>query len=339
MKILVTGMAGFIGFHLSKALADRGDEVIGIDNLNDYYDPKLKLARLRELGIFLPEIKLDKACIKSCKYDNMRFIFMDLTDRQAIDDLIAKNGFDAVCNLAAQAGVRYSLINPYSYIQSNIVGFLNILEACRQNKIKHLIYASSSSVYGNSEHTPYNEDDRVDTPESLYAATKKSDELMAYVYSKLYSLKATGLRFFTVYGPYGRPDMAPFIFMNAISQRKPIKVFNHGDMMRDFTYIDDIIHGILLVIDDKQSQRKGNVPHKVYNIGNSHPVALLDFIQTIEKEVGCKAICQYEDMQPGDVRCTYADVSRLEKDFGYHPSTSIEDGIKSFHSWFKEYYK
>ncbi len=259
------------------------------------------------------------------------FIKMDITDRISLDRLFADSGFEIVINLAAQAGVRYSIENPYAYVESNLVGFLNLLECCRNHPVKHLIYASSSSVYGMSDHIPYAESDRTDSPVSLYAATKKSNELMAYCYSQLYGVPATGVRFFTVYGSAGRPDMAPFLFLRAVLEGKPIRVFNHGDMQRDFTYIDDITDGLMLLL-EHPSQEK--IPHRVYNIGHSSPVQLMDFIHTIEKVAGRKAEMKMEGMQPGDVYCTYADTTRLQQDFGYSPKVSIEEGIRNFYDWY-----
>lgn len=331
MKTLVTGAAGFIGAAVVKALLAEGHEVVGLDNINTYYATSLKLARLAESGIDAADID-EGVAVTGTKYASYRFIKMDLTDRQGMKKLFETEKFDNVVNLAGQAGVRYSIENPFAYAESNILGFLNILENCRHYPVRHLVYASSSSVYGMSSHVPYAETDMTDSPVSLYAATKKSDELMAYAYSKLYGIRATGLRFFTVYGPWGRPDMAPFIFMKAVTQGKPIRVFNHGDMKRDFTYIDDIVKGVMLVIARPSDE---SVPHRVYNIGHSEPVALLDFISTIEKVTGRKAIMEMTDMQPGDVYCTYADTSRLQHDFGYRPTVGIDEGIRRFYEWFK----
>ena len=310
MKILVTGAAGFIGSALATRLLARGDEVIGLDNLNDYYPVALKKARL-------------------ALNPSMRFIEGDIADREMLPKLFEKERFDAVVNLAAQAGVRYSIENPWAYIESNIVGFENILECCRHYPVSHLVYASSSSVYGGNEKVPFSEDDKVDNPVSLYAATKKSNELMASCYSKLYGIYATGLRFFTVYGPWGRPDMSPMLFATAISRGEAIKVFNGGDMMRDFTYIDDIVEGIVRVLDAPGSG------HSVYNIGCSNPVKLMDFISEIEGAMGCEAQKIMLPMQPGDVYQTYADTTRLEKDFGYKPRVTLHEGIGEFIKWFK----
>ncbi len=310
MKILVTGAAGFIGSALATRLLARGDEVIGLDNLNDYYPVALKKARL-------------------ALNPSMRFIDGDIADRETLPKLFEKERFDAVVNLAAQAGVRYSIENPWAYIESNIVGFENILECCRHYPVSHLVYASSSSVYGGNEKVPFSEDDKVDNPVSLYAATKKSNELMASCYAKLYGIYATGLRFFTVYGPWGRPDMSPMLFATAISRGEAIKVFNGGDMMRDFTYIDDIVEGIVRVLDAPGSG------HSVYNIGCSNPVKLMDFISEIEGAMGCEARKIMLPMQPGDVYQTYADTTRLEKDFGYKPRVTLHEGIGEFIKWFK----
>ena len=349
MKILVTGTAGFIGFHLARQLLQRGNIVIGIDNINDYYDAELKYARLNECGISRDAENWNKTQ-QSKIYPGYKFIRMNLEDINEIEKLFRSEDFDIVCNLAAQAGVRYSLENPQAYISSNIVGFMNILEACRHNNIKHLVYASSSSVYGSSSKMPLSTTDNVDHPISLYAATKKSNELMAYTYSHLFGLPTTGLRFFTVYGPWGRPDMAPILFADAISKGKPIKVFNHGNLERDFTYIDDIVEGVIKILDnpplkgsDIQPQatsirKPDQIPYKIYNIGNSAPVNLISFIETIEMELGIKAIKEFLPMQPGDVLKTYADVSELKTDFGYEPETSLEKGIESFIKWFRSYY-
>lgn len=318
-SVLITGCAGFIGYHLAKSLLKKDNIVIGIDNLNDYYDVQLKQNRLEQLKNF----------------NKFEFIQADIADEKAINLLFSKNKFDIVVNLAAQAGVRYSIENPYSYINSNIIGFFNILEACRHNTIKHLVFASSSSVYGNQKKTPFAITDKVDHPISLYAATKKADELMAFTYAHLYKIPLTGLRFFTVYGPWGRPDMAYFSFTNKIYADEPIKIFNNGDMLRDFTYIDDIVHGIELVIDKAP---KGEDPYKIYNIGNNKPERLMYFIETLENALGKKAKKKFLPMQPGDVYQTYADISELEKDFGFKPKTTIEDGLKKFADWYKEYY-
>ncbi|RXJ78012.1 NAD-dependent epimerase [Arcobacter sp. F155] len=330
MKILVTGTAGFIGFHLAKKLLERGDEVVGLDNINDYYDVNLKYARLNELGISQNEITSNKL-IKSDKYSTHKFIKMDLSNTNDINALFEKEKFDAVCNLAAQAGVRYSLENPHAYIDSNIKGFMNILEACRNYDVKNLSYASSSSVYGLNKSQPFKTTDKTDTPISLYAATKKSNELMAHTYSHLYDIKATGLRFFTVYGPWGRPDMAPMLFADAITNDRPINVFNHGNMSRDFTYVDDIVDGIIKVIDNPTN-------YNVYNIGNNAPVSLMEFIETLENSIGKEATKNFMPIQDGDVESTYADVSGLINDFDYKPDTKLSDGIEKFVTWYLEFF-
>ena len=335
-KILVTGAAGFIGFHVSKKLIDLGFEVYGIDNLNAYYDVRLKLDRLKELGIDIQsELFMRQQEVKSGSNESFRFSQMDLVDEHRLDHLFLKEKFDAVINLAAQAGVRYSIENPKAYIQANVVGFMNILEACRSNQIKHLIYASSSSVYGNQQKVPFSEKDRVDHPISLYAATKKSNELMAHVYSHLYGLKTTGLRFFTVYGPWGRPDMAPFLFTKAILSETPIKVFNNGDLMRDFTYMEDIVKGIIEVLITDKIQENYNI----YNIGNNTPVKLLDFIQAVEGACNKKAQLDFYPMQDGDVYQTFADIEDLKAVTGYIPKVKINEGIQEFVNWYKAYFK
>lgn len=334
MKILITGAAGFIGFHLSQKLLKHDYQIIGIDNLNDYYDPSLKQSRLEILG----------------KYNNFNFHKVDLKDKAAVDHIFETYQPTHVINLAAQAGVRYSIENPYAYVDSNLVGFVNILEACRNNPVEHLLYASSSSVYGGNKVAPFSTNHNVDHPVSLYAATKKSNELMAHTYSHLYGIPTTGLRFFTVYGPYGRPDMAYFSFTKDILEGRPIKVFNHGKMERDFTYVDDIVEGIVKLIDKAPTANKewdeskddlstSFAPYKIYNIGNNNPVQLMRFINALESALGKEAEKIYMDMQPGDVQKTYADVSDLEKDINFKPSTSIEDGLKHFVGWYKEYYK
>lgn len=315
MKVLVTGAAGFIGFHLCRRLLERGDTVVGIDNLNDYYPVALKRARLAELG------------------PDFDFRLCDIADRKALPSLFEAERFDRVVNLAAQAGVRYSIENPFAYVESNLVGFVNILECCRHYGVEHLVYASSSSVYGGNEKTPFSEEDRVDEPVSLYAATKKADELMASCYSRLYGIPATGLRFFTVYGPWGRPDMAPMLFAKAISAGEAIKVFNEGNMLRDFTYIDDIVEGIVRVLDRAPSECGGR-RHRIYNIGCSSPVRLMDFISEIEDALGRKAGKIMLPMQPGDVPQTYADTTRLEAEMGYKPSIQLHEGISRFISWY-----
>lgn len=330
MNILVTGAAGFIGFHLIKNLLDRSCSIVGIDNMNDYYDPYLKKDRLGLLE--------SRASIGS-----FEFIQLDLADREAMSSLFSDNNFDVVINLGAQAGVRYSIENPNAYIDSNVVGFLNVLEGCRHSKVKHLVYASSSSVYGMNIKQPFSTDDVVDYPISLYAATKKSNELMAHTYSHLYNIPTTGLRFFTVYGPYGRPDMAYFSFTKKILNGEEIDVFNNGEMQRDFTYIDDIVEGISRIIDkvpETQSSiiSSAKAPYKVYNIGNNQPVTLRRFITAIENACGRKAKENLLPMQAGDVPTTYADVDELINDIDFKPDTSIEDGISKFVNWYNEYY-
>lgn len=314
MKILVTGAAGFIGSKLMSELQKRGDTVVGVDNFNDYYDVRLKEARCRAFGLDV--------------------IKMDIADKAAVDQLFAAEHFDKVVNLAAQAGVRYSITNPYAYLQSNLVGFLNILEACRNFGVKHLVYASSSSVYGMNAKVPYSEDDKVDNPVSLYAATKKSNELMAHAYCKLYGIAMTGLRFFTVYGPWGRPDMSPMLFARAISAGEPIKVFNHGDMIRDFTYIDDIVEGTIGCVDQVPAANENGLPYRVYNIGCSNPVKLMDFISEIESAMGREAQKVFLPMQPGDVYQTNADTSKLEAEIGYKPHVRLHEGITEFAKWY-----
>ena len=331
MKILVTGTAGFIGFHLAKKLIVRGDEVIGLDNINDYYDTALKYARLEACGITREDADSGNLTGSSL-YPGYRFLKASLEDKQTIDRLFCEQKFDRVVNLAAQAGVRYSLINPRAYIDSNITGFIHILEACRQNPVAHLVYASSSSVYGSNTKMPLSISDRTDNPVSLYAASKKSNELMAHSYSHLFQIPTTGLRFFTVYGPWGRPDMAAFLFARAIMEGKPIQVFNNGDMYRDFTYIDDIVEGVVRVID--QAPEEQNPPAALFNIGNSSPVKLIDYIGAIETALGKKAIKEYLPMQPGDVYKTFADVSDLEAKFNYHPSTPVTEGVQRFVEWY-----
>ena len=336
MKILVTGAAGFIGFHTCLKLVKHGHEVYGIDNINDYYDPKLKFDRLNELGFNEVESKLFKNEVQSAKFISLRFSRIDLVDRERIDNLFKQEQFEIVCNLAALAGVRYSIENPKAYIDSNISGFLNILEGCRNHKVKHLVYASSSSVYGENKKVPFETTDNVDHPISLYAATKKSNELMAHTYGHLYGFKTTGLRFFTVYGPWGRPDMAYYLFAEAISNNKPIKVFNNGEMERDFTYIDDIVNGVTKIIEKNIDSREH---YKIYNIGNNKTESLKDFITTIEQAIGKVAIKEMYPMQQGDVPKTYADINDLIKDYKYFPNTDIEFGIESFINWFLKYNK
>lgn len=339
MKILVTGVAGFIGSKLAYELAKRGDEVIGVDNINDYYDVRLKYARLRELlGVSSDENEMALGEeYQSSTFANLTFIRLSIDDKSALDALFEKHQFDVVVNLAAQAGVRYSITHPYTYMQSNLVGFLNILEACRNYNVPKLVFASSSSVYGMNEKVPYNEEDKVDSPVSLYAASKKSNELMAHCYSKLYGFQTIGLRYFTVYGPWGRPDMSPMLFANAMREDKPIKVFNNGDMIRDFTYIDDIAEGTIRAIDHTldKTQCEHEVPYKIYNIGCSHPVKLMDFISEMEQAYGNEAKKEFLPMQAGDVYQTNADCTRLETDMNYHPHVALHEGIGKFMEWYK----
>lgn len=331
MKILVTGAAGFIGFHLVQRLAERGDEVVGLDSLNDYYDRRMKFGRLAVTGIEQSAIEPHKM-VQSERWSKYRFVQMALEEREVLERLFAEEQFEVVVNLAAQAGVRYSIENPHAYAQSNVVGFLNILECCRHNRVRHLVYASSSSVYGRNAKVPFSEEDRTDSPVSLYAATKKANELMAHTYASLYSIPMTGLRFFTVYGPWGRPDMAPMLFADAISEGRPIRVFNGGDLARDFTYIDDITEGVVRVVAGVPPT--GEVPCKVYNIGCSTPVRLMDFISTMERAFGREAEKVMLPMQAGDVYQTYADTSLLERDYGYRPTTTLEEGLKRFVEWY-----
>lgn len=334
MKILVTGAAGFIGYHLAKKLLDQGFRVVGLDNLNDYYDPKLKQARLARLK----------------SHPSFTDEFIDLADRPAMEALFSLNGFDAVVNLAAQAGVRYSLENPHSYVNTNLVGFLNVLEGCRDGNVKHLVFASSSSVYGANTNMPFSVHDNVDHPVSLYAASKKSNELMAHSYSSLFGLPCTGLRFFTVYGPWGRPDMALFLFTKAILEGRPIDVFNNGNMKRDFTYIDDIVEGVFRVIgripapDPAWDGRKPDsassyCPYRLYNIGNNNPVGLMECIETLERCLGKTAEKNFLPMQKGDVPATCADVDDLVRDVGFRPATPIETGVRKFVEWYREFYR
>ncbi|RTE53795.1 NAD-dependent epimerase [Arenibacter aquaticus] len=340
MNVLITGAAGFIGFYVAKTLISNGHRVVGLDSINDYYDINLKYARLKQLGILRNKAEQFGAISRSETHpDSFSFIRLNLEDREALPKLFKNENFDAVCNLAAQAGVRYSLENSEAYIDSNIVGFLNILECCRNNNIKHLVYASSSSVYGLNKKIPFETTDNVDHPISLYAATKKSNELMAHTYSHLYGFATTGLRFFTVYGPWGRPDMAMFLFTDAMVQGRPIKVFNQGQMERDFTYIDDITEGVVRILekDIKPRITKGE-KYKVYNIGNNNSVKLLHFIEAIEEKLGIKAQKELLPMQPGDVEKTWANVDELIKDYDYRPNTSIKKGVGNFVSWYKEYY-
>jgi len=349
MKILVTGTAGFIGFHLAKKLLERGDEVIGLDNINDYYDVNLKFGRLKELGIERSQIA-EKQFVTSTVFPKHKFIKLDLADREGIQKLFKEEKFDAVMHLAAQAGVRYSIENPHSYVESNVVGFLNILEGCRQSNVKNLSYASSSSVYGLNQSQPFKTTDKTEHQVSLYAATKKSNEMMAHTYSHLYGIQTTGLRFFTVYGPWGRPDMAPMLFTDAILNNRAIKVFNNGEMSRDFTYIDDIVDGVIKVIDNPAQINKkwdakdpqissSSAPYKIYNIGNNAPLPLMTFIETLENALGKTAEKTFMPMQDGDVVSTYADVSGLIEEFAYKPDTKLIDGISEFVKWYKEFYQ
>ena len=320
---LITGGAGFIGFHLSKRLLEAGASVVGFDNMNDYYEVSLKEARLKELGDF----------------EKYTFVKGDLADKEAVDAVFEKYKPQITVNLGAQAGVRYSIDNPEAYVQSNLVGFFNILEACRHFGTEHLVFASSSSVYGGNDKVPFSTEDKVDGPVSLYAATKKSNELMAHAYSKLYDYPVTGLRFFTVYGPMGRPDMAYFKFAKKIVKGQPIQIYNNGDMLRDFTYIDDIVTGVCNILCNPPAKNEKGVAYKIYNIGNNKPVKLMDFINTLERCLGMEAVKEYYPMQPGDVYQTYADVSDLMHDFGFKPDTSIEEGLSRFVEWFKAYYQ
>lgn len=356
MKILITGAAGFIGSKLACELAKRGNDVVGIDSITSYYDPRLKIARLKEFFGIEPDAAWPQAkavpdtgsvrsevCfpdipwrleLKSPALPRLRFLRMDLTDSEAMMSLFGRERFDAVMNLAAQAGVRYSLDNPMSYVQANVVGFMNLLECCRRYPVRHLVYASSSSVYGLNTKTPFSEADEVVRPASIYAATKKSNELMAHAYAKLFGIPCTGLRYFTVYGPWGRPDMAPMLFADAITAGNEIKVFNNGDLSRDFTYIDDIVYGTIQAIDHLPAENADGVRYKVYNIGCSHPVKLMDFISALESALGTEAKKQFVPMQQGDVYQTYADTTLLETEVGYRPMTPLSEGIRSFAAWY-----
>lgn len=343
MKILVTGAAGFIGFHMVDALVNRGEDVVGIDNINDYYDVNLKYARLSELGINQKKVNNQSEhnqdvlhYVDSSKYKNYRFLRLDITNLKLLERLFEDEKFDCVINLAAQAGVRYSILNPHAYIQSNVVGFVNILECCRLQKISHLIYASSSSVYGDRSKVPFSENEKVDMPVSLYAATKRSNELMAHSYSHLYNLPTTGLRFFTVYGPWGRPDMAPMLFADAISEGESINVFNNGNMERDFTYIKDVVEGLVQLTLKLKSNRASIA--EIFNIGNSKPIKLMDFIYGLEKEMGKEAIKKFMPMQDGDVKITYSDSTKLQKAIGYKPTTQLSEGLHKFINWYEAYY-
>ena len=333
-RVLITGAAGFIGFHLGMRLLERGDQVVGIDNLNDYYDVDLKKARLAQLQ----------------QHPGFEFVLGDMADRDTMERLFADKGLDKVVNLAAQPGVRYSLINPHSYVNTNLVGFMNILEGCRHHNIKHLVFASSSSVYGANTHMPFSVHDNVDHPVSIYAASKKANELMAHSYSHLFGIPMTGLRFFTVYGPWGRPDMAPILFASAITEGRPIDVFNYGKMTRDFTYIDDIVEGVIRVLDrpaqpnpdwngDEPDPGTSYAPYRIYNIGNNQTVELMHFIETLERHLGKKAEMNLMPIQPGDVPSTYADASDLIRDVGFKPDTSVEVGVERFVKWYRDYYQ
>ena len=345
-KVLVTGSAGFIGMHTVQYLAQKGYELTGLDSINDYYDKSLKYARLSETGIDCDAIRYGQM-LKSSKLPSYQFVQLDLTDKEGMSRLFEDEKFDIVCHLAAQAGVRYSLENPDSYIESNIVGFMNILECCRKHRIKHLVYASSSSVYGLIDEMPLSPQMPANHPVSLYAATKKSNEMMAHSYSHLYALPTTGLRFFTVYGPYGRPDMSPFIFTKAILKGEPLKVFNGGDMMRDFTFIDDIVVGISNALETipvgdpcwKSDTATSTAPFTIYNIGASKPVKLIDFISTLEAALGKKAQKAMLPMQPGDVKETFADMSKTQMDLNYMPQVSVKDGVERFVEWYAAYYE
>ena len=332
--ILITGVAGFIGFHLAEKLLKDGFFVVGIDNINDYYDVNLKYGRLSELGIERGGAEIFNNPVQGTIHKNFRFIRLNLEDRENLPKLFREYKFEIVCNLAAQAGVRYSIENPEAYIDSNVVGFLNLLECCRNYETQHLVYASSSSVYGLNSKVPFSTEDNVDHPISLYAATKKSNELMAHTYSHLYNFKTTGLRFFTVYGPWGRPDMAMFLFTDAIIKGNSIKVFNNGDLERDFTYIEDIIDGVVKVVNKENEGDK----YSLYNIGNSKPVKLMDFIKQIETQLGIPAKKEMLPMQAGDVNRTWANVDVLKRDFGYDPKTNVHEGVGKFIEWYKNYY-
>lgn len=348
MKILLTGAAGFIGSAVVAKLLKDGNEVVGVDNINDYYDPQLKLARLRELGIGADAEKWGEA-LKSTKYPEFTFIRLDITDAKEVESLFEKGGFETVVHMAAQPGVRYSISHPQAYIRNNINGFLNILEGCRRHKIKHLVFASSSSVYGLNGKTPFSESDSAVHPVSLYAATKKSNELMAHAYSSIYGMAVTGLRFFTVYGPWGRPDMSPFLFIDGIIKGSPIKVFNNGDMLRDFTFIDDIVESVTRIINVIPQRNSAwdasnpdpafsNAPYRIYNVGNQNPTRLLDYISEIEKVLDKEAVKEMLPMQAGDVYQTYADSSALAEATGFTPGTSLKEGIRRTVEWFCDYY-
>lgn len=333
MRILITGAAGFIGSRLMAVLAQRGYDVLGLDELNGYTDLRLKYGRLKECGFIREDFQWGEVC-KSSKYEECKFVRMSIDNKESLDALFEKYSFDAVVNLAAQAGVRYSVENPYAFMRCNVMGFFNVLEACRIHGIGHFVFASSSSVYGIRDNAPYHETDMTDTPESLYAATKKSNEIMAYSYARLYGIPTTGLRFFTVYGPWGRPDMAPMLFADAIVKGHPVKLYNNGEMIRDFTYIDDVVDGIVQVL-QKKPVGSGNVPFRVYNLGCSKPVNLLDFLAQLEESLGRKALREYMPMQQGDVYQTHADMSRFEEEIGFRPSVSMKEGVKRFVAWFE----
>lgn len=335
MKILITGTAGFIGFHLARALSEEGHEVIGVDNINDYCEAGLKYARLAETGIDRAEITLNKT-VRSKYYPNCRFVKLDISDRDGVFSLFADERPEYVCNLAAQAGVRFSLVRPDVYIQSNVTGFLNILEACRFYPVEQLLYASSSSVYGLNGEQPYRTDQAADRPVSVYAATKKMDELLAHAYSHLYRIPATGLRFFTVYGPWGRPDMAPFIFAKSMIEGTPIEIYNNGQMYRDFTYVDDIVRSIILLLNAKRTEH--DALYQIYNIGNSRSVCLMDFIKTMERKLGVSAVKKFLPLRQGDMISTLADVSELEHKIACRPDTSIQEGIGRFIDWYTDFY-
>ena len=348
MKILVTGSAGFIGFYLAQYLVNRGDEVVGIDSMNEYYDINLKYGRLLQAGIDAENLGYNEV-VHSNLSGSYKFLKLDLTDKIHLDELFLDEKFDAVCNLAAQAGVRYSLINPQAYIDSNIQGFMNLLECSRHNKIKHLVYASSSSVYGLNQQMPFSVRHNADHPVSLYAASKKSNELMAHSYSHLFNIPTTGLRFFTVYGPWGRPDMALFLFTKAIIEGKPIQIFNNGNMMRDFTYIDDVVEGVIRVLDNppagdptwdaiSHNPSNSSAPYQIFNIGKGSPVNLLDFINQIEENLGIEAIREYLPMQDGDVAQTWSDIEDLDLKINFKPKFSVANGVKNFVDWYKEFY-
>jgi len=337
MNVLVTGAAGFIGFHLVNALLQRGNNVVGIDSINDYYDVGLKYARLAECGIVGPFT--EGVPIRSNSDQRYAFLKLDITSREQLEALFSTYQFEQVFHLAAQPGVRYSMANPHAYVQANLVGFVNMLECCRHHHVKHFVYASSSSVYGANAKIPFSEEDRVDHPVSLYAATKRSNELLAHTYSHLYQLPTTALRFFTVYGPWGRPDMAPMLFADAICSGKPIKVFNGGDMQRDFTYVGDIVEGVIRAGNDVPTAEEQQPYYRIFNIGNSQPVQLMAFIRTLESAFDTEANLELYPMQPGDLKATYADTSRLEKQVNYRPSTTLVEGVANFATWYRDIYR